>query len=321
MITKYIKFIKVLENSNESSQYNSIIDYSYLNQHSVIDNIIETCQIAKTHNFHGVCVLPEFVSVAKSQLEDTNIKVITVINFPTGKDKDIENYNNCNTALVDGADEIDYVLNYEKLKKIKDKDDVEDEIYKNILDSTWEIVHLCHSEGKICKVIIETSELTYDEINLACQIAMECGADFVKTSTGYGRKGADVDKVKFLRSILRPEYKIEVSGGIKNVDDIKKFINYADRIGTSSVIDTDKINLKTENYSDISKDIGWNYQTIEIPSEAEIVELIKNAENGDEKSFSILFKLNRFAQPKNSDEVDRLNLAVQGYWATMDLYK
>ena len=248
MITKYNKFVKILESSEEASKYNRIIDYEYLNQHCVTDNVIETCQTAKKHNFYAVCILPEFISIAKSQLEDTDIKVISVVNFPTGKNKPIENYNECNTALVDGADEINYVLNYEKLKKIKDKDDQEEENYVEILDNTREIVQLCHSEGKVCKIIVETSELTYDEIKLACQIVMETGADFVKTSTGYGKKGAEIDKVKFLRIILRPEYKIEVSGGIKNLDDIKQYINYVDRIGTSSVIDTDKLNLnlKTE---------------------------------------------------------------------------
>lgn len=243
MITKYTKFLKILESSSEASKYNNVIDYTYLNQHCTIDNVIEVCQTAQKHNFYAVCILPEFVSVAKSQLEDTDIKVVTVINFPSGKDKPIENYKNCNTALVDGADEIDYVLNWQKLKNIKDRDDTESDEYKEISEDVREIVQACHSEGKVCKVIIETGELTYDEIKLACQIIMEVGADYIMTSTGYAKEGANIDKVKFLRSILRPEYKICASGGIKNIEDIKKFINYVDRIGTSSVINTDMLNL------------------------------------------------------------------------------
>lgn len=237
MLNKYINYL----NENLSNRdYNRVIDYTYLRPDANIDIIRQICKDAKQFNFYSVCIMPEFITYAKEFLKDTNIKICTVISFPNGTDKPNEKYKNVENSIINGADEIDMVMNYRLLKKSLKIEDEEkrniklDMIRKEISD----ISRLCHGiNSVILKIIIESGELTLEQIKTACDICVEAGVDYIKTSTGFAKTGAEEDKVKFMRKLLPDSVKIKASGGIRTLDDIKKFIKAgADRIGTSSTL-------------------------------------------------------------------------------------
>lgn len=234
MVTKYLNFI----NENKNFKYNKIIDYTYLKLDANIDKIREICNEAKNFNFYSVCIRPDYVSYAKEFLKDSNVKVCTVISFPNGNDKLTDKYKESEKAIIDGADEIDMVMNYKLLKKVNTINNQEEKNDKlNIIkNEICKISSLCHGlNSVILKVIIESGELTFDQVKLACDICIDCGVDFVKTSTGYAKIGAEIDKIKFMRKLLPDHIKIKASGGIRTIEDIEKFYKAgADRIGTSS---------------------------------------------------------------------------------------
>jgi deoxyribose-phosphate aldolase len=228
MITKFREFESYIFEDNNNTQYNNIIDYTYLKPDTKIDDVKKICEEAKEANFFSVCILPDFVSYAKTFLEKSNVKVCTVISFPKGNNKTIDKVNETKRAIADGADEIDMVLNYKLL--MKGDDDSLEKCQKDV----EEVARVCHKDGVILKVIIESGVLTYDQVKQACDICVEAGADFVKTSTGFAKVGAEIEKVKFMRKILPDYIKIKASGGIRTIDDFKLYFPYVDRIGTSS---------------------------------------------------------------------------------------
>lgn len=234
MINKYFNYL----NENLSNNYNRLIDYTYLKTDTNIDKIKQICNEAKEFKFYSVCIRPEFVSYAKEFLRDSNVKVCTVISFPEGTDKPIMKYRESERCIIDGADEIDMVMNYKLLKKaskIEDEEERNDEL-EIIRKEISDIARLCHGINSVTlKVIIESGELTLEQTKLACDICVESGTDFVKTSTGYAKIGAEEDKVKFMRRMLPDSVKIKASGGIRTPEDIQRFVKAgADRIGTSS---------------------------------------------------------------------------------------
>jgi len=222
------KNFKSLKENKTTIKYNNLIDFTILNDQASVDQIKEYCDIAKQYKFASVCVKPDNILYAKSFLEDSNVKVCTVISFPKGTDSTIEKIKECTKALSDGADEVDVVMNYTKLLK-KEEDAVED-----ITTELRELTELTHSEGKIIKVIIESGILTFDQIRTVCECCVEAGVDFVKTSTGYAKVGAELDKVKFMRKILPDYIKIKASGGIRTIETIEEYAPYVDRIGMSA---------------------------------------------------------------------------------------
>jgi len=234
MINKYFNYL----NESLSNNINKVIDYTYLKTDANIDKIKQICNEAKEFNFCTVCIKPEYVSYANEFLKGSNVKVCTVISFPKGIDKPIEKYRESESAIINGADEIDVVMNYKLLKESSNIDDneVKNNKLDKIRDELSKISRLCHGiNSVILKVIIESGELTLEQVNLACNICVETGVDFVKTSTGFSKKGAEEDKVKFMRKILPDSVKIKASGGIRTLNDIERFVNAgADRIGTSS---------------------------------------------------------------------------------------
>ena len=211
-----------------NDQYNNIIDYTFLKPNTTIDDVRRICNEAKEANFYSVCILPDFISYAKTFLDKTNVKICTVISFPKGVDKTIDKVNETNRAIADGADEIDMVMNYKLLMK------GDEESFEKCQKDIMEVARVCHKDGIILKVIIESGVLTYDQIKKACDICVEAGADFVKTSTGFAKVGAEIEKVQFMRKILPDYMKIKASGGIRTIDDFKIYFPFVDRIGTSA---------------------------------------------------------------------------------------
>ncbi len=204
--------------------YNKYIDDTLLKQDATSSQIIVLCKEAKEYSFKSVCVNPDFVSLAKNELKDSDVLVCTVIGFPLGANTTATKVFETKDALNNGADEIDMVIN---VSKVKDNDDeyVKEEISK--------IKEVCGNHT--LKVILETCLLTKEEIKRACLLAKEAGADFVKTSTGFSTYGAKVEDVKLMRETVGNEMGVKASGGIRTHQDMLDMINAgATRIGTSS---------------------------------------------------------------------------------------
>lgn len=202
-----------------------IIDHTLLKPDATDSMIENLCKEAIEYNFCAVCVNPYFVKLAKDLLKDTDIKVATVIGFPLGANtKEVKAYETID-AIKNGADEIDMVINIGALKN-KDYDLVKEDI-EAVVEA---------AKGKaIVKVIIETCLLTEDEKKKACELSLEVGADFVKTSTGFSTGGATVEDVKLMKSVVGNEMGIKASGGIRDLETARRMVEAgATRLGASS---------------------------------------------------------------------------------------
>jgi len=202
------------------------IDHTILKadaQKKDIDRIIEE---AKLYHFASVCINPYWVSHAKALLKDSDVAVCTVIGFPLGATPAKVKAFETKTAIQDGADEVDMVINIGALK------DGDDETVQKDIEAVVQAAN-----GKVVKVIIETCLLTDDQKRRACALAKIAGADFVKTSTGFSTGGATVKDVALMKSVVKDDLKVKASGGIKDRESALAMIEAgASRIGTSSGI-------------------------------------------------------------------------------------
>lgn len=205
---------------------NTYIDHTLLKATATENDIVRLCEEAITYNFFSVCINSGYVSFAKEQLTGSNVKVCCVIGFPLGAMSTQAKVAEAKSALKDGADEIDMVINIGLLKS-KDFDGV----WRDI-----EAVKNC-MPNKILKVILETCYLEELEIIKACELAIQCGADFIKTSTGFGSAGATLKDVNLMLSVTKGSVKIKASGGIKNTETAIEYLDLGvSRLGTSSGI-------------------------------------------------------------------------------------
>lgn len=205
--------------------YNSYIDHTLLKADASEKDIKKLCKEAKEYEFFSVCVNPCFVKSARKYLKGSDVKVCTVIGFPLGANTTKTKLFEAKRAVAEGADEIDVVFNISKFKDRK---------YNYVSKELSKIVDLCKKKVLV-KVIIETCYLTKEEILEACKLVYECGVDYVKTSTGYGKDGANLDDVRMMREVCKNKLKIKASGGIKTLKQVEDFILAgAERIGTSS---------------------------------------------------------------------------------------
>ena len=206
---------------------NTYIDHTLLKATATEQDIINLCNEAKTHQFFSVCVNSCYVSLAKAQLKDTDVKVCSVIGFPLGAMSTKAKVEETKQALKDGADEIDMVLNVGFLKS------------KNF-DAVWQDIEAVKQvmPHNTLKVILETCYLEEIEIIKASELAINSGADFIKTSTGFGTGGATINDVKLMKSVAKKcNVKIKASGGIRDTKTAKAYIEAgAERIGTSNGI-------------------------------------------------------------------------------------
>lgn len=205
----------------EKSKY---IDHTILKAVATKNDILNLCAEANKYHFASVCVNPANVSFAHKLLDGSDVLVCTVIGFPLGANSSAVKAFETTQAIADGADEIDMVINIGAAKD-HDWDYVYEDI-KAVVDA---------ANGVLVKVIIETCYLTDEEKVLACQMAVKAGADFVKTSTGFGTGGATVDDVLLMKKTVLDNCKVKASGGIRNKDDFEAMIEAgADRIGCSA---------------------------------------------------------------------------------------
>ena len=201
----------------------SLIDHTNLRPDALHSDIEILCKEAIQYKFASVCINPVYVSYAKSILKDENPKVCSVVGFPLGADSEEMKYAEARFLIFQGADEIDMVMNISLLKERK-IDLVKNEI-KKVVEA---------ADGNCVKVIIETSLLNQDEKALACNIVMESGAAFVKTSTGFSSSGATLEDVRLIKKVVGDRVGIKASGGIKIKNEALKLIEAgATRIGTS----------------------------------------------------------------------------------------
>lgn len=207
------------------TELNQYIDHTLLKADVKKEQIKNLCEEAKQYSFASVCVNPTWVSYAKKCLKDSHVKVCTVIGFPLGATTSEVKAFEAKNAIENGAEEIDMVINIGALK------DGNDELVKKDIQSVVEA-----ADGKaVVKVIIETCLLTDEEKVRACKIAMNAGADFVKTSTGFSTGGANFADVQLMRKTVGEKMGVKASGGIRTLEDAKKMIEAgATRIGTSS---------------------------------------------------------------------------------------
>ena len=200
------------------------VDHTNLKMDATSKDIAKLCREAMEYNFETVCVHPCYIALAKELLEGSNVGVTTVIGFPLGMNTPKTKAYEAIDAIEEGADEIDMVINVGALKD-KDYDYVKKEI-EEIRDSI---------DGKVLKVIIETSLLTKDEIIKMTEICNETYVNYIKTNTGFGTRGVTLEDVKTINEHKNELLEIKASGGIKNYEQMNELIEAgASRIGTSN---------------------------------------------------------------------------------------
>lgn len=215
----------VLGQTASAGDWASLIDHTLLKPDATDAEIKQLCQEAAQYHFASVCVNPTWVRASACNLKGSGVPVCTVIGFPLGATlPDVKAYE-ARRAIMDGAREVDMVINVGALKS---GDDclVEYDIRA--------VAEAAHENDVTCKVIIETALLTDDEKVRACQAAKRAGADFVKTSTGFAKGGATVADIALMRRTVGSELGVKASGGVKNIDDARAMVEAgATRIGAS----------------------------------------------------------------------------------------
>ena len=202
------------------------IDHTLLKADATVREIATLCNEARARGFHSVCVNGSRVVQARAQLEDSDVKVSAVAGFPLGAaDSDAKRYE-VETAIDNGAQEIDVVLN---LGRLKDGD------HRYVLRELRDVVEA--ADERPVKVILETCLLTREEKILACHLVVEAGAQFVKTSTGFAASSATVEDVRLLRETVGAKFGVKAAGGIRDAQTAIAMIEAgATRLGTSASV-------------------------------------------------------------------------------------
>lgn len=204
----------------------SYIDHTLLKPGATGPEIDRLCEEARRYNFAAVCVNPVWVRRARENLQGSKVGIASVVGFPLGANATEIKVMEARRALREGAREIDMVVNVGMLKE-GDYEAVETDIAR--------VADACREVGAVCKVIIEAGLLTDEEKVIACQLARDAKADYVKTSTGFGAGGATVYDVALMRETVGPAMGVKASGGIKTADDVEQMIAAgATRIGASA---------------------------------------------------------------------------------------
>lgn len=204
----------------------NMIDHTLLKPDATPEQIAQLCFEARKYGFASVCINPAWVKLSVQLLEGSPVKVCTVIGFPLGASAPEVKAFECQNAIEHGATEIDMVLNIGALKA-RDLNLVARDIR--------DVVAAAHSRRAIVKVIIEAALLTDEEKTIACLLAKEAGADFVKTSTGFASGGATVHDVALMRRAVGPDMGVKAAGGVRTYADAESMIKAgATRIGASA---------------------------------------------------------------------------------------
>ena len=204
----------------------AMIDHTNLKATATREDIRRLCEEAKTYHFASVMVNSAFTSLCRDLVKGTGVLVGTVAGFPLGQMSTAAKVFEAETAIADGADEIDYVVNVS---------DVKDGRWDLVKEEMEKITAACHSRGAGCKVIFENCYLTKEEIARLAGIAKEVKPDFIKTSTGFGTGGATPEDVRIMKEIAGNDVKVKAAGGIRDWASCKAMIEAgAERIGASA---------------------------------------------------------------------------------------
>ena len=204
-----------------------MIDHTILKAFATTEDVKVLCKEAKEYNFFSVCINPANIELAKKELEGSDVKVCTVIGFPLGANTSEVKAFETKDAIKKGADEVDMVINIGALK---------DKNYDYVLNDIKAVVDAADKKALV-KVIIETCYLTDEEKKIACELSVKAGADFVKTSTGFGTGGSTPEDIKLMREVVGPNIGVKASGGVRNQEDAKAVIEAGcSRIGASASV-------------------------------------------------------------------------------------
>ncbi|GKX52478.1 deoxyribose-phosphate aldolase [Budvicia aquatica] len=207
-----------------------MIDHTLLKADAKKEEILKLCGEAKQYGFKSVCINPGWVNVAAKALAGSDVEICTVIGFPLGANTPETKAFETGNAIANGATEVDMVLNIGALKA-GDSDAVLADI-QAVVDAAARA-----SKKVIVKVILETCLLTDAEKELACQLCVKAGADFVKTSTGFSTGGATVADIQLMRKTVGPDLGVKASGGVRSLSDVEKMMAAgANRMGASAGI-------------------------------------------------------------------------------------
>lgn len=205
-----------------------LFDHTILKADAVASDVDKICEEAKKYDFASVCVNEYYTAYVAEKLKGTDVKVCTVVGFPLGMTSTAVKCFETKTAVEEGAEEIDMVMN---IGALKDGNDT------YILNDILKVKETC-GQDIILKVIIETCLLTEEEKQKACELSMKAGADFVKTSTGFSTGGAEAADVQLMKSVVGDKLKVKASGGIRTLDKAEAMVEAgADRLGTSATVD------------------------------------------------------------------------------------
>jgi deoxyribose-phosphate aldolase len=205
-----------------------MIDHTLLKPDATQDEVAQLCYEARKHKFASVCVNPSYVKLCSELLEGSGVEVCAVVGFPLGATPTDGKVFETQQAIREGASEVDMVINVGALKS-RDYELVECDIAS--------IANACHADNAILKVIIEAALLTDEEKVVACQLSKVAGADFVKTSTGFGPGGATIEDVALMRRVVGPTMGVKAAGGIRTFEDAQKMIAAgASRLGASASV-------------------------------------------------------------------------------------
>ncbi|MVO99934.1 deoxyribose-phosphate aldolase [Paenibacillus lutrae] len=217
----------------------AMIDHTLLKADATREEVAKLTEEAKKYGFASVCVNPTWVAFSADQLKGTEVKVCTVIGFPLGATTSAVKAFETQDAIANGATEVDMVINIGALKA-KDNELVEKDI-RAVVEA---------AKGKaLVKVIIETCLLTDEEKVRACELAVQAGADFVKTSTGFSTGGATREDIALMRKTVGAGVGVKASGGVRSLEDMNGMIEAgASRIGASSGVKIMEGGTSTSSY-------------------------------------------------------------------------
>jgi deoxyribose-phosphate aldolase len=202
------------------------IDYTLLKPTATFADIEKLCQEALSYHFFSVCVNSSYISYAKNLLKESPTKLCSVVGFPLGAMSPLAKANEATIALEEGADEIDMVMNIGWF--------LSGQVHK-VLEEVSQIKKI--TGNKVLKLIIETCYLSEAQKRLACQMGVDAGADFIKTSTGFGTGGATLSDVRLMKEVVGNQALIKASGGIRTREVALEYLALGvSRIGASAII-------------------------------------------------------------------------------------
>ncbi len=214
--------------SNVSQDIAGYIDHTLLKPDASQAEVAQLCHEARQYHFAAVCVNPTNVLLCSQLLQGSGVEVCTVVGFPLGATPPEVKAYEAQQAVSDGATEVDMVINVGALKSKE---------YDLVQRGIATVSRTSHNGGAICKVIIEAALLTDEEKVKACELAQAAGADYVKTSTGFGPGGATLHDVALMRQVVGPEMGVKAAGGIRTYQDAEAMVKAgATRIGASASI-------------------------------------------------------------------------------------